>query len=157
MRSRTVTWLTRWRLPQWSQLNSGIFFPTNPMRKYATMLDGTNTPAPNWSVISYIQQREPTVKRSGTENKVIRGCTRSRSIHAAWCPDQIQIHWGHSTVIIQINTYIKNKQQRKQTLVVALKDHNKLGDWSDKCWCLGLDLSTSHPATSIRKNSLHLA
>ena len=76
-------------------------------------------------------------------------------IHAR-CPDQIQIHLGHSTVNIQINTYISNKQQRKQTLVVALKDHNKLGDWSDKCWCLGLDLSTSHPATSIRKTACTL-
>ena len=95
VRSRTVTWLTRWRLPQWSQLNSGIFFLSNPTGKHTKMLDGTNTPAPNWSVISYIQQWEPTVKRSGTENKVIRGSTRSRSsiigwkqrIHAAQCPD----------------------------------------------------------------------
>ena len=79
VRSRTVTWLTRWRLPQWRQLNSGIFFLTNATRKHAKMLDGTNTPAPNWSVISYIQQREPTVKHSGTENKVIRGSTRSPS------------------------------------------------------------------------------
>ena len=47
VRFRTVTRLTRWRLPQWSQLNSGIFFLTNPTRKHATMLDGTNTPAPN--------------------------------------------------------------------------------------------------------------
>ena len=69
VRSWTVTWLTRWRLPQWSQLNSGIFSLTNATRKHATMLDGTNTPAPNWSVISYIQQREPTVIRSGTEKK----------------------------------------------------------------------------------------
>ena len=84
VRSRTVTWLRRWRLPQWSQLNSGIFFLTNPTRKHATMLDGTNTPAPNWSVISYIQQREPTVKRSGTENKVIRGSARSRSSIIGW-------------------------------------------------------------------------
>ena len=60
-------------------------------------------------------------------------------------------------VSIQINTYISNQQQRKQTLVVALKDHNKLRNWSDKCWYFGLDLSTSHPATSIRKNSLHFA
>ena len=43
VRSRTVTWLTRWRLPQWSQLYSGIFFLTNATRKHATMLDGTNT------------------------------------------------------------------------------------------------------------------
>ena len=92
VRSRTVTWLTRWRLPQWSQLNSGIFFPTNPMRKYATMLDGTNTPAPNWSVISYIQQREPTVIRSGTENKVIRGSTRSRSSIIGWKQIQGSTH-----------------------------------------------------------------
>ena len=42
VRSRTVTWLTRWRLPQWSQLNSGIFFLNNATRKHATMLDGTN-------------------------------------------------------------------------------------------------------------------
>ena len=73
-------------------------------------------------------------------------------IHSARCPNQIQIHLGHLPVKIQINTYISNKQQRKQTLVVALKDHNKLRNRSDKCWCLGLDLSTSHPATSIRKN-----
>ena len=79
VRSRTVTWLTRWRLPQWSQLNSGIFFLTNATRKHATMLDGTNTPAPNWSVISYIQQREPTVICSGMENNVIRESTQSRS------------------------------------------------------------------------------
>ena len=43
VRSRTVTWLTRWRLPQWSQLNSGIFFHNNPTRKHGTKLDGTNT------------------------------------------------------------------------------------------------------------------
>ena len=84
VRSRTVTWLTRWRLPQWNQLNPGIFSLTNATRKHATMLDGTNTPAPNWSVISYIQQREPTVIRSGTENKVIRGSTRSRSSIIGW-------------------------------------------------------------------------
>ena len=92
VRSRTVTWLTRWRLPQWSQLNSGIFFPTNPMRKHATMLDGTNTPAPNWSVISYIQQREPTVKHSGTENKVIRESTRSRPSIIGWKQIQGSTH-----------------------------------------------------------------
>ena len=43
VRSRTVTWLTRWRLPQWNQLNPGIFSLTNATRKHATMLDGTNT------------------------------------------------------------------------------------------------------------------
>ena len=43
MRSRTVTWLPRWRLPQWSQLNSEIFFQTNPTRKHATMSDGTSS------------------------------------------------------------------------------------------------------------------
>ena len=43
VRSRTVTWLTRWRLPQWNQLNPGIFFLTNAMRKHATMLAGTNS------------------------------------------------------------------------------------------------------------------
>ena len=84
VQSRTVTWLTRWRLPQWNQLNPGIFFLTNAMRKHATMLAGTNTPAPNWSVISYIQQQEPTVKLSGTENKVISGSTRSRSSVIGW-------------------------------------------------------------------------
>ena len=42
VRSRTVTWLTRWRLLQWSQLNSRIFFLSNPTRKDATMLDGIN-------------------------------------------------------------------------------------------------------------------
>ena len=60
------------------------FFQTNPTRKHATMLDDTNTPAPNWSVISYIQQWEPTVKRSGMENKVIRGRTWSRSSIIGW-------------------------------------------------------------------------
>ena len=53
VRSRTVTWLTRWRLPQWSQLNSGIFFLTNATRKHATMLDGTNNTvsASSWQAL----------------------------------------------------------------------------------------------------------
>ena len=58
VRSRTVTWLTRWRLPLWSQLNSGIFFLTNATRKHATMLDGTNRPfvrGIHWSPVNSLR------------------------------------------------------------------------------------------------------